>query len=147
MRSPSPSPARPAILQCGCRSSLETTRHWMEELADVGCSKGGSSLALCERLPGLTGRSLSSRALVFLYEDLLGRAAGFPRLPGQPSALEPGSHQRQLEKRSGSPSASAASGPSCCFQGLRKHRPISQLPPLARRVLELLWAQCWPVTA
>lgn len=112
----------------------------------MGCSKGSSSLALyAQRLPGVTGRSLSSRALVFLYEDLLGRAAGFTQLPMQPS------HQRQLEKGSlvhpqyqqhlALSAASRAFGSTDPFLSYLLWPEGLQCCPL-----ELLWAQCWPMT-
>lgn len=53
-------------------------------------------------------------------------AAGSTWRHRQPSALEPGSPWRQLEKGSWAHHL-------CCFQGLRKYRPVFQLPPLARR--------------
>lgn len=53
-------------------------------------------------------------------------AAGSARRHGQPSALEPGSPRRQLEK-------GCQAHPLCCFQGLKKYRPVFQLPPLAIR--------------
>lgn len=98
--------------------------------------------------------SLSPRAPGLpLPEHLLGRATGPPGLHpglGQRSCLEPGCPQEAAGGRPGFglPSVAAASGPSCCFWGLQKHQPISQLPPLARRPQccppELLWVQCWP---
>lgn len=108
----------------------------------MGCSKGSSSLALCAEAARVTGRSLSSRALVFLPEDLLERAAGFTRLPRQPSALEPGSlappQCQQHLALSAVPGAFGSTDPFLSYllwpEGL-------QCCPL-----ELLWAQCWPVT-
>lgn len=100
-------------------------RNW----PDTGCSRR-------QQLPGPLrteaaehhGRSPSqSRAQAFLlHEDLLERASGSTQQHRQPPALEPGSPWRQLEKGSWA-------HPLCCFQGLRKYRPVFQLPPLARR--------------
>lgn len=90
--------------------------------------------ALCSGC-GATGRRACSRALaVLLHQGLPQGTAGC--LGARPC---------------GPPVTAALSGPSCCSQGLRKHRPFLSylLRPEGLQCCPpaLLWARRWPATA
>lgn len=142
--SPFPSPGRPAILQNGHLSSLENLQDiGRKELAWAGCSGGGGCSALSAEAAGVTGRSPAP-----------GRWPSSCTRTSRKGPQAPHGDTRACclgARPSGPPVTAALSGPSCCFQGLRKHRPfLSYLlwpEGLQCCPLELLWAHCWPVTA
>lgn len=108
----------------------KSPRHWMEGTGLTQAAPEGSSCPAfsAQRLLGVTGGAPASqehRPCSFTRISWKGHQA--PHSDNrQPPALEPGSPWRQLEKGSWG-------HPLCCFQGLRKYRPVFQLPPLARR--------------
>lgn len=136
--SPSPSPGRPTILQSGAsffsgNSKTLDRRNW----PDMGYTEGSSCPALrAQRAAG--GHGQEPELVLPPREHLLGRASGPPELHTATWAalcsgagLCPGSSWRKARPWPALRSSSV--WPPCCFWGLRKHQPISQLPPLARR--------------
>lgn len=108
----------------------------------MSCSKGSSFLALCAEAARGHRQEPQLKGLAFLSEDLLDRAAGFTRLPRQPSALEPGSlAHSQCQQHLALSAVSRAFGSTDPFLSYLLWPEGLQCCPL-----ELLWAQCWPVT-
>lgn len=137
--SPSPSPGRPTILQSGApffsgNSKTLDRRNW----PDVGYAAAAQPSVH----RGCWGPCQEPELAFPLWGHLLGRAIGPPELHMVTwAALSSGAGPclgSSWRKARVWPTLSGKSGPSCCFWGLRKHQPISQLPPLARR------PQCWP---
>lgn len=100
-------------------------RHWTEGTGLRGADRGPVLLgALCTEAAGGHGQESQPRMLAFLLHE------SPPQDPHSDSSSLPLS-----QRRAGLPRllSVVASGPSCGFQGLRKHQPSSQLPPLAGR--------------